>query len=180
VTHAASEPPEDEKPSPLLAVEHLVAANRESNRTMHELVDGVRRETEARDRKVEALDKNLQQMRWVSWMVGAAIVILLIVGVSNAYNLASARKSAKQTRDIAAKAGQINNTLLDCLNSTGVCGKVNQENQTRILDTVKLYELTVIYCARTNPVNVDPKGDKFLACVSKLYPTGPKLDRQNQ
>lgn len=162
------------------AVEQLVAANEESNRTMVALVEGVRRETAARDRKVEALDKNLAQLRWVTVLVGAAILILLTIGVINATNLSAARKSAKQTKDIAVQTNAINQTLLDCVNSTGACGQVNAENQAKILDTVKLYELTVIYCARTNPANVDPKGDKFLVCVGKLYPGGPKLDRQNQ
>jgi hypothetical protein len=162
------------------AVEHLVAANEESNRTMTALVEGVRRETAARDRKVEALDKNLGQLRWVTVLVGAAILILLTIGVINAVNLSSARKSAKQTKDIATQAAAINQTLLDCVNSTGQCGQVNQANQAKILDTVKLYELTVLYCARTNPRDVDKSGDLFIACVNTLYPGGPQINRGGQ
>jgi hypothetical protein len=148
------------------AVEHLVAANQESNRTMMALVDGVRRETVARDRKVESLDKNFRQMQWVTVLVGAAILVMLVVGVFNAFNLAATRKT--------------NHTLLDCVNSTGSCGQANQANQAKILDTVKLYELTVLYCARTNPRDVDPNGDKFIACVNTLYPGAPQLNRQGE
>lgn len=159
-----------------LVVEQLVAANEESNRTMVALVEGVRRETEARDRKVESLDNNLRQMRWVTGLVAGAIVILLTIGVFNAINLASARRSAQQTKAIAASTDQTNRTLLDCVNSTGACGQINAANQAKILDTVKQYELTVIYCARTNPAAVDLKGEKFVACVAKLYPGGPTLN----
>lgn len=157
-----------------------MAANHESNQTMLTLIDRVREETAARDRKVDSLDKNLRQMRWVTGLVASAIVILLTIGVINAINLSSARKSAKQTKDIAAATSATNRTLLDCVNSRGACGQVNAANQGKILDTVKLYELTVIYCARTNPSNVDPKGDKFVQCVAKLYPGGPVLNRQGQ
>lgn len=148
------------------AVEQLVAANEDSNRTMMALVDSVRQETAARDRKVESLDKNLRQMQWVTVLVGVAILILLTIGVVNAFNLAATRRT--------------NHTLLDCVNSTGICGQINAANQAKILDTVKLYELTVIYCARTNPANIDPKGDKFVECVTKLYPGGPALDRKGE
>jgi hypothetical protein len=190
MTHAMPDPEDDadtRRVSNLSAMEQLVTANEQSNRTMLDLVESVRQETVARDRKVEALDKNLQaleknlrQTRWITGLVAFAIAVLLTIGTINAINLAAARKQAQQTRETAAQAAQINQTLLDCVNSTGVCGQVNQENQARILDTVKMYELTVIYCARTNPQPVDPKGDKFLDCVTKLYPGGPKLDRKNQ
>lgn len=175
--------PEEQTPSELrssLAINELIAANEASNRTMTDLVDTVRSETKARDRKVDALDKNLHQMRLVTFLVAVTMVVLLALAVTNAFNLSAARKSAKQTKDIAAAVQTTNQTLLDCVNSTGVCGQVNSANQSKILDTVKQYELTVIYCARTNPANLDPKGDKFLVCVNKLYPGGPQLNRQNQ
>jgi hypothetical protein len=159
-------PESDKGMSNASAVEHLVAANEESSRTMLALVEGVRQETAARDRKVEALDKNLHQMRTVTWLAAAALIILLVLAVFNAFNLDASRKT--------------NHTLLDCVNSTGRCGQINQGNQAKILDTVKLYELTVLYCARTNPRDVDPNGDKFIACVNQLYPGAPQLDRQGE
>jgi cytoskeletal protein RodZ len=163
-----------------LAVEELVAANHESNQTMLSLIDRVREETAARDRKVDSLDKNIRQTRWLLFIGIGAVVILLLVGVINATNLYKSRKTQQQTKAIADQTAQTNRTLLDCLNSTGQCGQINQASQAKILDTVKQYELTVIYCARTNPANVDPKGDKFVACVAKLYPGGPTLNRDGQ
>jgi hypothetical protein len=163
-----------------LAVEHLVAANEESNRTMRALVEGVKHETEARDRKVEALDKNYRQLRWVIVLVGFSTMVLMVIGVINAINLNSARKSNQQAKNIAAGVAATNQTLLDCVNSTGTCGQVNAANQAKILDTVKLYELTVLYCARTNPRDVDATGDKFLKCVNDLYPGAPQLDRRGE
>lgn len=159
-----------------LAVEELIAANSESNRTMATLVEKVREETAARDRKVDALEKGHRQARIVIVLVAVLVVFLIAIGVINAINLGSARKSQKQTADIAASVDRTNQTLLDCVNSTGACGQVNQANQARILDTVKLYELTVLYCARTNPRDVDSKGTKFLKCVNDLYPGGPQLN----
>lgn len=182
MTHAVPDP-EENVPSALhsaLVIEELISANEASNRTMLELVDTVRKETVARDRKVDALEKGHRQMRWLIALTTALVVFLITLGIVNAINLAEARKSQKSTADIAKGVQDNNRTLLDCVNSTGACGQINQANQAKILDTVKLYELTVIYCARTNPATVDPKGDKFLICVKKLYPDGPDLDRQNQ
>lgn len=149
-----------------LAIEELVRSNDESNRTMVSLVERVREETEARDRKVDALEKGHRQVRWVIVLAVILVLFLLTLGVINAINLTNTRAT--------------NQTLLDCVNATGACGQVNAESQTRILDTVKKYELTVLYCARTNPQPIDPKGDKFLACVDALYPGGPQLNRRNQ
>lgn len=175
--------PDEERASQLhnaLAVEELIAANHESNRTMATLVKSVRDETAARDRKVEALEKSHRQVRWVIALVGVLIVVLMTIGVFNAINLYKSRQAQSNTRDIAAGVAANNRTLLDCVNMTGSCGQLNQQNQVRILDTVKKYELTVIYCARTHPSAQDPKGDAFLACVKKLYPGGPQLDRKNE
>jgi hypothetical protein len=183
VTDSESPVSGDERASALhaaLAVEDLVAANNESNKTMLSLVHRVREETAARDRKVDALEKAHRQMRWVIMLSVVLIVFLLTLGVINAFNLNSTRKSQRQVQAIAASTDQTNRTLLDCVNSTGVCGQVNAANQAKILDTVKLYELTVLYCARTNPQPVDPSGDKFIACVAKLYPGGPTLNRRGE
>lgn len=182
MTHPIPDP-EGPTPSALhsaLAVEDLIAANNASNRTMLELVGTVRQETAARDRKVDALEKSHKQVQWVIGLAVVLIIFLITLGTVNAINLNTTRKSQQQVKAIAASTDETNKTLLDCLNSTGRCGQLNAENQAKILDTVKLYELTVIYCARTNPANIDPKGDKFVQCVAKLYPGGPTLDRQGQ
>lgn len=163
-----------------LAVEELVQANQESNATMLRLVNSVRDETKARDRKVEVLEKNQHQMRQLSVLGIVAICCLLVMAVFNAVSIAGARRNAATTAAISEETHSINGTLLDCINSTGVCGQANAKAQVRFLDTVKLYELTVLYCARTNPQPLDPKGDKFLSCVAKLYPSGPALNRQDQ
>jgi hypothetical protein len=162
------------------AVEDLIAANAASNATMINLVERVQKETEARGRKVDALEKSNRQTRWVIALVCFGTLILIVLGIINATNLQRTRQSQEQLAQVAVSVDQANKTLLDCVNSTGQCGQVNSTNQAKILDTVKLYELTVIYCARTNPATTDPKGDRFVQCVYTLYPSSPKLNRQNQ
>ena len=150
------------------ALEDLVAANLSSNETMLALVDTVRAETAARDRKIDILAKNHRQMNWLLGAVSGAVCLMLGLGTINAINLAAAKDQQDQIREI-------NSTLLDCVNSTGNCGQINAQNQARILDQVKQYELTGFYCIRNNQATVDPKGEAFLKCMEKLYPGGPML-----
>jgi predicted metal-binding membrane protein len=133
---------------------------------MLSLVERVREETAARDRKVDVLERGHQQMRWVIGLAVALVLVMLGFGIVNAVNLSATRTT--------------NRTLLDCVNSTGACGRANSAAQAEILNTVKLYELTVMYCARTNPRDVDANGDKFIACVNELYPGAPQLDRHGE
>lgn len=155
--------------TPEQAVEDLVAANRESNKTMIALVEHVQRETAARDRKIAVIERGNRQTRTLTYLLASAMLIVLTLAVINAYNLAATRKQADQL-------GQINTFLLDCINSTGDCGRRNAEAQGRLLDEVKKYELTGFYCARNNPAIRDPEGDAFLACMKRLYPGGPTLE----
>ena len=111
-------------------------------------------------------------------MIGVVVLaVVLVMGVINAVNMANARRNAAITANIAKDAQGTYALLLDCLDSqSGACGKRNAVKQKAILDEIKKYELTVIYCARTNPVTEDRSGDKFIACVDRLYPTGPELN----
>lgn len=159
----------------LRAIDELVAANHESNRTMAALVEHVRKETLARDRKIDALDRNQRTLRKLTVLGTVVAVALLVVGFINAFNIAMARRNAAQTATIARDVGETNRTLLDCLNSTGVCGKRNAQNQRKVLDEVKQYELTGFYCIRLNPATEDPNAEAFLKCMQRLYPGGPTL-----
>lgn len=150
------------------AIDELVAANHASNSTMLALVETVRKETAARDRKIDQLERNHEQTKWLIVAVCVAVVLMLSLGVVNAINLSTTRRQTDQT-------AKINGFLLDCVNSTGACGKANVQQQKRFLDSVKQYELTGFYCARNNPGPVDPKGESFLKCMDKLYPGGPTL-----
>ncbi len=140
------------------------------------LVETVRRETEARDRKIAAMAHQQRQLRWAIVLVCVGITILLVVAAINATNIAANRKQADQIALVAAKVDRTNSLLLDCLNATGQCGKVNAEQQQRLLSEVKKYELTGFYCIRTNPADRDPRGEAFLKCMERLYPGGPTLD----
>lgn len=159
-----------------LALEELIRANAESSETMAALVESVHEETAARDRKLEQLAENNRQMHRLAWLLAAAMAVLMVMAVVNAVNISTARRSASQTADIARDARSTNQLLLDCLNATGSCGKQNAQAQKKILDEIKKYELTVIYCARTNPQQLDDSGSKFIACVDRLYPGGPDLN----
>lgn len=150
------------------AIEDLVAANNKSNATMLALVENVRQETVARDRKIDVLERNHRQVNFLIAAVCMAIVVLLALGITNAINLASARRQQEQTKEI-------NSTLLDCVRATGECGQLNSARQAAILQSVKQYELTGFYCIRINPATADPKGQAFLDCMERLYPGGPTL-----
>lgn len=145
-------------------MDHLAEANAASNATMLNLVEEVRRETAARDRKVDALDRSLKQMRWLTVLLGVAIAMLLTLGVINAVNLNSNRDT--------------NRVVLDCVNGVGTCGQVNRANQDRLLDEVKRYNLIGFFCIRNNPASEDPKAEKFVQCMNRLYPGGPQLPAQ--
>lgn len=132
------------------AMEDLVNANSESNRTMLALVEQVRRETEARDRKIDVMERSQRQMRVLVYLVGVATVILLAVAVVNAFNIAQARDQQRQVRAIASQ-------------------------QPEIVERVKEYNLVGFYCIRTNPASEDPQGEAFLKCMQRLYPNGPTL-----
>lgn len=128
------------------AIDELVAANRRSNATMVALVDEVRREADARDRKIAVLEKNNRQTAFVMVMVAVMTLLLLGLAIVNALAIDSTRDQAARLEDIAA-----------------------------VTDTVKQYELTGFYCIRTNPATADPEGEAFLDCMERLYPGGPML-----
>lgn len=156
-------------------VERLAVATAASNVTMTRLVEKVSQDAEKRERKVELLEAEARQLRQLLLMVGIAIALLLIVGAFNAYNTAQTRKQADQSAQIAKDSASTNRLLLGCFDVNSQCSKLNAEKQKQILDEIKLYELTALYCVRTNPAQADPKGEDFLACVKRLYPAGPTL-----
>jgi hypothetical protein len=153
-----------------LAIEELVRANANSNDTMIRLVQSVRDETKARDRKVDALEQSQKQMRVLTVVGIVAIFFLIAMAIFNATNVMA-------TRDASHKVEQTNDLLLDCLNQQGDCGKWNARQQMYLLDEVKKYELTGFYCIRNNPADKDPKADAFLDCMNNLYPGGPQLQK---
>lgn len=150
------------------ALDSLVAATSRSNWTMTALLEEIRLAAEARDKKIAAIEEAAEQSRLLSYLATGGLVLLLILGVVTLYNVSLTNS---QNADIAG----INETLLDCVNSTGDCGRVNAASQAKILDTVKQYELTGFYCIRTNPAAMDPTGEALLACMERLYPGGPTL-----
>ncbi len=152
-----------------MAMEELVAANKSSSATMINLIESVRKETSARDRKVEELEANTKQLRKFTIVAVVVCFLLLCMAIFNAVNVVG-------TRDIAKDTQRTNDTLLDCLNSTGQCGQFNAQQQKLVLDEVKKYNLTGFYCIRNNPATEDPKAEKFVACMERLYPGGPKLN----
>lgn len=156
-------------------VEELVAANAASNATMTKLVDKVRDDAMKREQKIELLENESRQIRRLLIMVGVAIALLLVVGGFNAYNTAQAKRNAEQTAQAAKDAASTNQLLLGCFDVKSQCSKLNAEKQKQILDEIKLYELTALYCLRVHSAVEDPKGGEFLACVKRLYPTGPHL-----
>lgn len=165
-----------ERAATLQQVENLVQANTESNETMVRLVERVRDDAHLREKKIELLEDGQRQMRRLFAMLAVVLLLLVGIGIINAINISDARKNAAVTAQTARDASSTYALLYDCINQQSECGKRNAENLKLTLDEIKRYELTVIYCARTNPVTVDPDGKKFLVCVDKLYPGGPKLD----
>lgn len=167
----------EERAATLQQVENLVNANAASNETMVRLVARVQDDAHLREKKVDLLEEGQTQMRRLLYMVAAVLVLMVGVGVINAVNIYDARKNAAVTAQTARDASSTYALLYDCLNQQGECGRKNAIAQKKLLDEVKLYELTVIFCVRTNPLVEDATGDKYLACVDRLYPGGPQLDR---
>lgn len=157
-------------------VEQLVAANQASNDTMRKLVENVREDAYLREKKIDLLEQGLKQTHKVLLLCVVSVILMMIIGVINAANISSARHNAAVTAQTATDAARTYAILADCLNQAGACGRNNAKNTVRVLDEIKKYELTVIYCARTNPLAEDPEGGKFIACVKRLYPTGPELN----
>lgn len=157
-------------------LEELVAANQRSTDTMLSLIDTVRQETAARDRKIFAMEKQQKQLRLAIALVCVGISILVLVGIINATNIYNTRKQQDQLAAVAVEVDQANRVLLDCINATGECGRVNAQHQKELLDEVKKYELVGFYCIRLNPATADPKAEAFLKCMERLYPNGPVLE----
>ncbi len=150
------------------AMEDLAAANVASNATMVDLVNGIRKEAADRDRKIAVIEKSNRQQRNIMYVLSVATVIMLVIAVINAINIGA-------TKDQQNQIAAINKTLLDCTNYTGECGRANAAKQEEILDEVKKYNLIGFYCIRNNPAAQDPRAEKFLACMDRLYPGGPDL-----
>ncbi len=159
-----------------LVMEDLVSANQASNTTMISLIETVRKETAARDRKVDALEENQRVLKKLTTLAVAVCSLLLFMALFNAYNVLETRHNAERSAQISEDVKKTNDLLLDCLNSTGECGAFNAQQQKQVLDEVKKYELTGFYCIRNNPADSDPKAEKFLECMNRLYPGGPQLN----
>ena len=157
------------------ALESLILANANSNSTMVSLVEKIREDSELRNQKVDLLEKSVRQMRWLIVLVAVIIAGQFTIAGINAYNISQARKNAGRTAEIARGVEQTNSVLLDCLNSTGECGRANAEEQKKFLDDVKRFNLAGFYCLRLNPATEDEAGEKLLACMKRLYPDGPEL-----
>ena len=174
---AAADRRDGEGMSTLNHVDNLVRANAESNSTMMRLVEGVRKDSYMREKKIDLLETGLKQIHRLMLMVGVVLAVLVALAVINATNINDARRNAAVTADTAKDAHDTYALLHDCLNAKGECGKQNAAAQTKLLDEIKLYDLVTLYCARINPQLADPQGAGFLACVKDLYPTGPALPR---
>jgi hypothetical protein len=159
------------------AVEELARANVESNQTMMRLVERVKQDADMRERKIDLLERSIRQGHRLATLLAFILLFMLGLGVTNAINLNNARDNAEVTADAAKNASDTYALLLDCLNQRGQCGKQNAEANKKIIDDVKLYQLVVMYCARTNSREVDPTGDKLVGCVERMYQGGPQLKR---
>lgn len=162
------------------ALNHLSQTNVESNATMVGLAGEVKRDADARERKVELLEAAQRQTRHLLALVGIILVLMVAVGVINASNIYRTRQNAAVTRGIAEDTRSTYTLLLDCLDTTnGTCGKQNTTRTAALLDDLKRYELVAIYCARLNPRVDDPTDAGFFTCIQQHYPNGPTVDKSD-
>jgi len=159
-------------------VEALAAANAASNKTLINLVEKVAEDAYMRERKVELLDRGMRQTRKLLFMLGIGLLLLVTIATINAVNIASTRKNAAVTAQAARDAKATNDLLFGCFEPNSQCAKLNVQKQAELLNEIKKYELVALYCIRTNPGAEDPEGVAFLACVNRLYPGGPQLDKR--
>lgn len=156
-------------------VEQLARANEASNATLLRLVERVQQDAKMRQRKVDLLEEGQRQQHKLMILVAAVLIMMVVVGVINAINIYDTRRNAAAVAATAKDAQRTYKLLLGCLDVNEPCGKNGAERTKESLEEIKRYELTGFYCARTNPVAVDPSGDKFLECMNRLYPGGPQL-----
>ncbi len=156
-------------------VERLAKATVTSNETLARLAEEIRADADARERKVALLEIGQRQNRKLL-SIGAIILgLLFIIAAINATNIGRASRQASVTADIARDSQNTYQLLLGCLDVNAPCGKQNADLTRTILGDLKTFNLTVIYCARSNPSAEDRSGDKFFACVEKYYPDAPNL-----
>lgn len=166
---------EPDKTSAACEVERLVQANAASNATLTKLVDKVRIDAEHRERKIELLEADSRRNRRILLLVGVAVALLLTLAIVNAFSIQAARRNAAQTAAAAKTAQDTYQLLYGCFDPNSECAKLNNDSQKRLLDEIKLYELTAFYCEREHPEAVDPDSTRFFACLNRLYPDGPQL-----
>lgn len=158
------------------AIAELSRSTTESTSTMEHLVEQVRRDANAREKKIQVLEVTLDRTRRLQQFMGAGLVLLLALAVFNASTLSAVRANALVSADIAKDSQGTYRLLLDCLDQVhGACGKQTAVQTAKLLEQIKQYELTVIFCARTHPAVEDPDGVKFRVCVNQLFPGGPQL-----
>jgi len=156
-------------------VEALAQANAQSNKTLRSLVEKVRDDAYMREKKVDLLEVGLKQTTRVMWLVAVVLALIFSMAIVNFNNVSAARRNAEVTANVARNAQATNELLYGCLRPDTECSRSNQDAQRKILDEIKKYELTALYCLRINPGAEDPRGDEFIACINRLYPGGPQL-----
>lgn len=164
------------RPDVIAALAELSRSTTESTSTMEGLVEQVRRDADARELKIQVLERNLSRMQRLQNLVLVGLAGLLILGVFSAISLNQARRNALVTANIARDSQGTYGLLADCLDQVhGTCGKRTAAQTAAVLAQIKQYELTVIFCARSHPSVDDRDGAKFTTCVNTLYPGGPQL-----
>jgi hypothetical protein len=156
-------------------VEQLVQANAASNATLRNLVEKVQLDAGNRERKIELLETESKQIRKLLALVGLAVVLLLGLAVVNLIGISQARESAATSAAAARDAQSTNNLLYGCFEPNSQCAQQNKKTQTQILDEIKVYTLSAIYCSRENPSAQDATNNAFLSCLKRIYPNGPTL-----
>lgn len=169
------QPAHDTRIAAAAQVEALAQATARSNKTMLDLVERVRHDAEAHERKVDLLAAGLRQTTRVLWLLAVVLVAVLAMAFINFATIAEAKRNGAVTAQAARDAQSTYKLLYGCFEPNSQCSKVNAAKQKTALDEIKKYELTALYCLRTNPGADDPRGDKFIACLNTLYPGGPQL-----
>lgn len=148
--------PQSESDKLLDALQGMSRDTRDQTKEIRSLSQAVAAESEARNRKVKAIQRN-------SMFIAFGIMILLAVAVLNLVN-------TTRTNAIAEDANQTNELLLGCLTPGNECSEFNARQQANVLNLVRQTNFVVAFCQRTNPIDNDPDGSGLVACIQSYYP----------
>lgn len=152
----------------IAAIEGLNSHTQEQTTSIQGLAAAVLGEAEARDRKVETLQRLTTIMVRLTGILLIGILLLIGIGAVNLYN-------TSRTNNVARSVASTNSLLLSCLQPNTPCSNTSAAAQKAQNDQIRQTVFVLFVCSRLNPSDPntpDPSGNtaRLVACVKTYYP----------